>query len=172
MTQDHKRSGAATLFAALNVADGAVISMCDDRQEWLQFLRVIDQVTTIGKALHLIADNYATHKHVKVQRWLKRHPRFHVHFTPTSSSWLNMVERFFPDLTQNGSRRGVFRDLEALIMAIGDYIDRHNHKPKPSIWTAKASDMVEKVKCARRAPGYWSICLTHYTRRVATVRLS
>jgi transposase len=154
MTHDYKRNGTATLFAALNVADGTVISMCEDRhrhQEWLQFLRVIDQVTPAGKNLHLIADNYATHKHAKVQRWLKRHPRFHVHFTPTSSSWLNMVERFFRDLTQNRLRRGVFRDVEELIMAIGDYIDRHNQNPKPFIWTAKASDILEKVKRARRS---------------------
>ena len=154
MTHDYKRNGTATLFAALNVADGTVISMCDDRhrhQEWLQFLRVIDQLTPAGKALHLIADNYATHKHAKVQRWLHRHPRFHVHFTPTSSSWLNMVERFFRDLTQNRLRRGVFRDVEELIMAIGDYIDRHNQNPKPFIWTAKASDILEKVKRARRS---------------------
>jgi len=154
MTHDYKRHGTATLFAALNVADGTVISMCDDRhrhQEWLQFLRVIDQVTPEGKHLHLIADNYATHKHAKVQKWLKRHPRFHVHFTQTSSSWLNMVERFFRDLTQNRLRRGVFRDVEELIMAIGDYIDRHNENPKPFIWTAKASDILEKVKRARRS---------------------
>ena len=154
MTHDYKRHGTATLFAALNVADGTVISMCDDRhrhQEWLHFLRVIDQVTPARKALHLIADNYATHKHTKVQRWLKRHPRFHVHFTPTSTSWLNMVERFFRDLTQNRLRRGVFRDVEELIMAIGNYIDRHNENPKPFIWTAKANDILEKVKRARRS---------------------
>lgn len=154
MTHDYKRNGTATLFAALNVADGTVVSMCDDRhrhQEWLQFLRVIDYVTPAGKELHLIADNYATHKHAKVQRWLKRHPRFHVHFTPTSASWLNMVERFFRDLTQNRLRRGVFRDVEELIMAIGDYIDRHNQKPKPFIWTAKANDILEKVKRAKRS---------------------
>ncbi len=154
MTHDYKRNGTATLCAALNVADGTVISMCDDRhrhQEWLQFLRVIDDVTPAGKQLHLIADNYATHKHAKVQRWLKRHPRFHVHFTPTSSSWLNMVERFFRDLTQNRLRRGVFRDVEELITAIGDYIDRHNQNPKPFIWTAKANDILEKVKRARRS---------------------
>jgi transposase len=153
MTHDYKRNGTATLFAALNVADGSVISMCDDRhrhQEWLQFLRVIDNVMPAGKELHLIADNYATHKHAKVQRWLKRHPRFHVHFTPTSSSWLNMVERFFRDLTQKRLRRGVFRDVEELITAIGDYIDHHNKNPKPFIWTAKANDILEKVKRARR----------------------
>jgi transposase len=121
MTHDYKRNGTATLFAALNVADGTVISMCDDHhrhQEWLKFLRVIDDVTPAGKQVHLIADNYSTHKHAKVQRWLKRHPRFHVYFTPTSASWLNMVERFFRDLTQNRLRRGVFRDIEELILAI------------------------------------------------------
>jgi len=153
MTHDYKRNGTATLFAALNAADGTVISMCDDRhrhQEWLEFLRVIDNVMPAGKELHLIADNYATHKHAKVQRWLKRHPRFHVHFTPTSSSWLNMVERFFRDLTQKRLRRGVFRDVEELITAIGDYIDGHNKNPKPFIWTAKANDILEKVKRARR----------------------
>ena len=154
MTHDYKRNGTATLFAALNTLDGTVISMCDDRhrhQEWLKFLRVINDVTPRGREIHLIADNYATHKHPKVQRWLVRHPRFHVYFTPTSSSWLNMVERFFRDLTQRRLRRGVFRDVEELIMAIGDYIDKHNDKPKPFVWTAKATDILEKVKRARKA---------------------
>lgn len=154
MTHDYKRNGTATLFAALNTLDGSVIAMCDDRhrhQEWLKFLRVIDQTTPAGKDLHLIADNYATHKHAKVQRWLKRHPRFHMHFTPTSSSWLNMVERFFRDLTEKRIRRGVFRDLEDLIMAIGGYVDQHNLQPKPFIWTAKANDILEKVTRARKA---------------------
>jgi transposase len=154
MTHDYKRNGTATLFAAMNTLDGTVISMCDDQhrhQEWLKFLRVIDQVTPGGKEIHLIADNYATHKHPKVQKWLARHKRFHVYFTPTSSSWLNMVERFFRDLTQNRLRRGIFRDVEELIMAIGEYIDRHNHNPKPFVWTAKASDILEKVKRARMA---------------------
>jgi len=153
MTHDYKRNGTATLFAAMDVLDGKVISMCDDRhrhQEWLKFLRVIDYVTPPHKDLHLIVDNYATHKHPKVQRWLARHPRFHVHFTPTSSSWLNMVERFFRDLTQNRLRRGTFHDPEDLINAIEDYIEKHNQKPKPFIWTAKASDILEKVKRARR----------------------
>jgi transposase len=152
MTHDYKRNGTATLFAAMSTLDGSVISMCDDRhrhQEWLKFLRVIDQVTPGGKQIHLIADNYATHKHPKVEKWLARHPRFHVYFTPTSSSWLNMVERFFRDLTQNRLRRGIFRDVEDLILAIGDYIDKHNHNPKPFVWTAKASDILEKVKRAR-----------------------
>jgi len=154
MTHDYKRNGTATLFAALNTLDGTVISMCDDRhrhQEWLKFLRVINDLTPEVKEIHLIADNYATHKHPKVQRWLERHPRFHMHFTPTSSSWLNMVERFFRDLTEKRIRRGVFRDVEELIMAIGDYIDHHNRKPKPFIWTAKATDILEKVKRARKA---------------------
>jgi transposase len=154
MTHDYKRNGTATLFAAMNTLDGTVISMCDDRhrhQEWLKFLRVIDSVTPPGKELHLIADNYATHKHPKVQKWLARHPRFHVHFTPTSSSWLNMVERFFRDLTEQRLRRGIFRDVEDLVMAIGDYIDKHNDNPKPFVWTAKASDVLEKVKRARAA---------------------
>lgn len=154
LTHDYKRHGTATLFAALNTFDGTVISMCDDRhrhQEWLRFLRIIDQLTPSDKILHLIVDNYATHKHPKVQQWLARHPRFHVHFTPTSSSWLNMVERFFRDLTENGLRRGVFRDVEELITAIGTYIDKHNHQPKPFIWTAKAADILGKVTRARRA---------------------
>ena len=152
MTHDYKRNGTATLFAALNTVDGTVISMCDDRhrhQEWLKFLRQIDAVTPQGKDLHLIADNYATHKHPKVQKWLTRHPRFHMHFTPTSSSWLNMVERFFRDLTQNRLRRGVFHDVGELTTAITDYIAKHNHNPKPFVWTAKASDILEKVKRAR-----------------------
>ena len=152
MTHDYKRNGTATLFAAMSTLDGTVISMCDDRhrhQEWLKFLRVIDDVTPPDKELHLIADNYATHKHPKVQKWLARHPRFHVYFTPTSSSWLNMVERFFRDLTEQRLRRGIFRDVEELIMAIGDYIDKHNDNPKPFVWTAKAADVLEKVKRAR-----------------------
>jgi len=152
MTHDYKRNGTATLFAALNTLDGTVISMCDDRhrhQEWLKFLRVIDDVTPANKQIHLIADNYATHKHPKVQKWLLRHPRFHPHFTPTSSSWLNMVERFFRDLTENRLRRGIFRGVEELITAIGEYVDKHNDNPKPFVWTAKASDILEKVKRAR-----------------------
>jgi transposase len=154
LTHDYKRNGTATLFAALNAANGEVYGFCQERhrhQEWLKFLRLLDHAMPSHLDLHLIGDNYATHKHPKVQRWLARHPRFHMHFTPTSASWLNMVERFFRDLTQNRLRRGVFRDLEELIMAIGSYIDRHNENPKPFIWTARASDILEKVKRARRA---------------------
>jgi len=152
MTHDYKRNGTATLFAALDALEGQVISMCDDRhrhQEWLKFLRVIDYVVPAGKEVHMIVDNYATHKHPKVERWLRRHPRFHMHFTPTGCSWLNMVERFFRDLTENRLRRGVFRSVEELIAAIGEYIDHHNENPKPFIWTAKAADIPEKVKRAR-----------------------
>ncbi len=154
MTHDYKRNGTATLFAALDALEGKVISMCDDRhrhQEWLKFLRAIDYVVPEDKQIHLIVDNYATHKHPRVQRWLDRHPRFHMHFTPTGCSWLNMVERFFRDLTEKRLRRGAFRSVEELIMAIFDYIDHHNDNPKPFIWTAKASDILEKVKRARTA---------------------
>ena len=152
MTHDYKRNGTATLFAALDTLDGRVISMCDDRhrhQEWLRFLRIIDKLTPKEKQVHLIVDNYATHKHPLVKRWLDSRPRFHVHFTPTSCSWLNMVERFFRDLTEKKLRRGVFRNVEELLESIGDYIDNHNRQPKPFIWTAKASDILENVKRAR-----------------------
>jgi transposase len=152
MTHAYKRNGTATLFAALNTLDGRVISLCQERhrhQEWIKFLRLVDDATPANRDLHLIADNYATHKHPKVQRWLNRHPRFHMHFTPTSASWLNMVERFFRDLTAHRLRRGVFRDVLELITAIDDYVDRHNEKPKPFIWTAAATDILEKVKRAR-----------------------
>src|SRR5437763_341986 len=154
MTHDYKRNGTATLFAALSTVDGKVISLCQERhrhQEWLRFLRLLNDATPERKQLHLIVDNYATHKHPKVQRWLKRHPRFHIHFTPTSASWLNMVERFFRDLTVNRLRRGVFRDVMELVTAIDDYVDHHNQHPKPFIWTASATDILEKVKRARRA---------------------
>src|ERR1700735_4168151 len=143
-THDYKRNGTATLFAALDALEGQVISMCDDRhrhQEWLKFLRVIDYVVPTGKEVHMIVDNYATPKHPKVERWLRRHPRFHMHFTPTGCSWLNMVERFFRDLTENRLRRGVFRSVQELIEAIGEYIDHHNEHPKPFIWTTKAADI-------------------------------
>ena len=154
MTHDYKRNGTTTLFAALNTATGEVYGLCQERhrhQEWLRFLRMIDQTIAAEKQIHIICDNYSTHKHPAVQRWLGKHKRFHVHFTPTSASWLNMIERFFRDLTANRIRRGVFQDLEQLIMAIGDYIDRHNENPKPFIWTAKATDILEKVKRARAA---------------------
>ena len=154
MTHDYKRNGTTTLFAALNTANGEVYHLCQQRHrhhEWLKFLRLIDQTVEADKQIHIICDNYGTHKHERVQRWLARHKRFHTHFTPTSASWLNMIERFFRDLTENRIRRGVFQDLEQLIMAIGDYIDRHNDNPKPFIWTAKANDILEKVTRAQAA---------------------
>jgi transposase len=152
MTHDYKRHGTTTLFAALNTLDGSVMATCMERhrhQEWLKFLRLIDRQTPADKQLHLIVDNYATHKHPAVQRWAGRHKRFHFHFTPTSSSWLNMVERFFRDLTENQLRRGVFTSVEALEQSIHAYIDEHNRNPKPFIWTAKANDILEKVKRAK-----------------------
>jgi transposase len=154
MTHDYKRNGTTTLFAALNTANGEVYGLCQQKhrhQEWLRFLRMIDQTVPQNKEIYLICDNYSTHKHERVGRWLEKHKRFHVRFTPTSASWLNMVERFFRDLTQNRLRRGVFQDLEQLIMAIGEYIDGHNQNPKPFIWTAKATDILEKVTRARTA---------------------
>ena len=154
MTHDYKRNGTTTLFAALDTATGEVFGLCQEKhrhQEWLKFLRMIDETIPEEKEIYLICDNYATHKHARVQRWLQSHKRFHVRFTPTSASWLNMVEHFFRDLTQNQLKRGVFQDLEQLIMAIGNYIDQHNQKPKPFIWTAKASDILEKVTRAQTA---------------------
>ena len=146
--------GATTLFAALDTANGEVYGFCQQKhrhQEWLKFLGMIDDTVSANKEIHIICDNYSTHKHANVKLWLEQHKRFHVHFTPTSSSWLNMVERFFRDLTQNQIRRGIFKDLEQLIMTIGDYIDGHNKNPKPFIWTAKATDILEKVTRAQTA---------------------
>jgi transposase len=154
MTHDYKRHGTTTLFAALNTLDGTVIGTCMKQhrhEEWLQFLRLIDRQTPPGKDLHLIADNYATHKHADVRSWLARHPRFHVHFTPTSASWANMVERFFRDITDQRLRRGVFHSVAELQQAIEEYRHQHNQQPKPFIWTARASDILEKVKRGRTA---------------------
>ena len=139
MTHDYKRNGTTTLFAALNVAEGKLIGTCMDRhrlQEWIKFLRQIDQQTPADLDLHLIADNYSTHKHPKVQSWLKRHRRFHMHFIPTSSSWLNMVERWFREITDKRIRRGVFRSVPELIDAIMGYIAEHNQNPEAYQWTA------------------------------------
>jgi transposase len=154
MTHDYKRHGTTTLFAALNTVDGNVLGTCMSRhrhQEWLRFLRLIDQHTPADKKLHLIVDNYGTHKHPKVQRWAARHQRFHFHFTPTSSSWLNMVERFFRDLTEKKIRRGAFTSVQDLEHAIQTYIEHHNRAPKPFIWTATAHDILEKVMRAQAA---------------------
>jgi transposase len=154
MTHDYKRHGTTTLFAALNTIDGSVLATCMRRHrhiEWLKFLRLIDRSVDAGKEVHIIADNYATHKHPAVQRWLARHPRFQTHFTPTGSSWLNMVERFFRDLTVNRLRRGVFTSVPDLELALHDYVRVHNRDPKPFIWTARATDILEKVTRARAA---------------------
>jgi transposase len=115
----------------------------------LKFLRTIDREVPKGLAVHLILDNYATHKHPDVQRWLGRHKRFHVHFTPTSSSWLNLVERWFRELTDKALRRGSFNSVPALIAAIEEYLDAHNHDPKPFVWTATAESILEKVRRGR-----------------------
>ena len=152
LTHDYKRNGTTTLFAALNVAEGNVLAACKQRhrhQEWIDFLKQIDEGTPDDVDLHLIADNYATHKHPQVQRWLARHPRFHMHFTPTSSSWLNVIERWFRDITDKRIRRGCFSSVAELEAAINDYIAVHNAHPKPFIWTAKANDILAKVTRAR-----------------------
>lgn len=153
MTHDYKRNGTTTLFAALNTLNGSVIETCMPKhrhQEWIRFLNLIKRNTPTDKTIHIICDNYATHKHAKVATWLKRNKRFHVHFTPTSASWLNMVERFFRDISERRLRCGVFRSVPELVQAITDYVARHNDYPKPFIWTATASDILEKVKRARK----------------------
>ena len=152
MTHDYVRNGTTTLFAALNVAEGKLIGTCMKRhrhQEWIQFLNQIDQQTPGELDLHLIADNYATHKHPKVKSWLKRHSRFHMHFIPTSSSWLNLVERWFREITDKRIRRGIFHNVPELIDAIMAYIAEHNENPESFQWTAKAEDILEKVRRAR-----------------------
>jgi transposase len=154
LTHDYKRNGTTTLFAAIELAEGKIISDCLPRhrhQEWIKFLKKIDAETPPELDLHLIVDNYATHKHPKVLSWLKRHPRFHQHFTPTSSSWLNVIERWFRDLTQNRIRNGVFRSVAELEQAIRDYIDHHNAHLKSFVWTKKAADILQKVARARKA---------------------
>jgi transposase len=153
MTHDYKRHGTTTLFAALNTLDGSVIARCEQRHrhiEWLDFLRQIDRETPRDKTLHLICDNYATHKHPKIKQWLHQHPRFTMHFTPTSASWLNMVERFFRDITAERLRGGVLRCVPELIGAIKEYIAVHNKDPKPFVWTASANDILQKVIRANR----------------------
>ena len=152
ITHDYKRNGTTTLFAAIELGHGQVIATCMKRhrhQEWIKFLRMIDEQTPKDLDLHLIVDNYATHKHEQVKRWLKRHPRFHVHFIPTSSSWLNIVEGFFRNLDQKRLGRGVFQNVPGLIKAISDYIEEHNRDPRPIVWTAAADSILEKVGRAR-----------------------
>jgi transposase len=154
MTHDYKRNGTTTLFAALNVLTGLVIGQCLPRHrhtEFLKFLRTIDREVPKGMAIHMILDNYGTHKHENVQKWLAKHPRFHLHFIPTSSSWLNLVERWFREITDKAIRRGVFPSVPDLIAAIEDYLKANNADPKPFVWTATAEEILEKVRRGRAA---------------------
>ena len=154
MTHDYKRNGTTTLFAALDVLTGKVIGQClpqHTNNELLHFLKKIDREVPKGLAVHVITDNYGTRGHDNVQAWLAKHPRFHFHFTPTSSSWLNLVERWFRELTQKAIRRGVFRSVPDLVAAIYAYLDAHNADPKPFVWTASAQEILEKVRRGRVA---------------------
>jgi transposase len=147
-TYDYMRHGTTTLFAALNMIDGKVIGDCMPRhrhQEFIRFLQIINVKTPLDLELHLIVDNYGAHKHQRVQLWLKRHPRFHLHFTPTSSSWLNMVERWFREITDKRIRRGSFKNVRHLIMAIKQYIDTHNQNPRVFIWSASDDKIMAKI---------------------------
>jgi transposase len=152
MTHDYKRNGTTTLFAAIDMAEGHLIAECMSRhrhQEWIKFLKLIDAQTPPDLDLHVIVANYATHKHPKVKSWLKRHPRFHMHFIPTSSSWLNLIERWFREITDKRLRRGTFRSVEQLIEAIMAFIRNHNEHPRAFVWTAKVDTILEKVRRAR-----------------------
>lgn len=152
MTHDYKRNGTTTLFAALNILDGKVVGECHTRhrhQEWLRFLRRLDREFPSRLKLHLVMDNYGTHKEPHVQRWLKKHPRFVCHFVPTSSSWLNLVERWFRELTDKAIRRGSFVSVPDLKRAIDEFLTVWNDDPKPFIWTATVEEMIEKIGRAR-----------------------
>ncbi|MEJ2123039.1 MAG: IS630 family transposase [Alphaproteobacteria bacterium] len=152
MTHDYKRNGTTTLFAALDVKSGFVVGDCQPRhraKEFLKFLRKIDRATKKSLDLHLVLDNYGTHKTPDVKAWLARHPRFHLHFTPTGASWMNLVERFFAEITTKRIRRGVFRSVGELEDAIRDYLDRHNADPKPFIWTKSAETILARERRAK-----------------------
>jgi len=152
MTHDYKRNGTTTLFAALDVLTGAVIAQCLPRhrhREFLQFLKTIDRQVPKGLQVHLILDNYATHNHPNVRAWLKKHPRFKLHFTPTSSSWVNMVEIFFGQLTDKAIRRGIFHSVPDLIDAIEAYLATHNKNPRPFLWTRTTEQILDKVRRGR-----------------------
>ena len=154
MTHDYKRHGTTTLFAALDVLTGKVIGECHPRHrngEFLKFLRMIDLEVPRSLQVHLILDNYGSHKYAKVLKWLEGHPRFHMHFVPTSSSWLNLVERWFGMLTDKAVRRGVFHSVPQLVAAIEAFLSAHNDDPKPLVWTAKAADIIAKVRRGRAA---------------------
>ncbi len=152
-THDYKRNGTTTLFAALSMLDGKIIGDCMPRhrhQEFIRFLKKIDDETPRNLALHLIVDNYGTHKHDRVKSWLKRHPRFHLHFIPTSSSWVNMVERWFREITDKRIRRGTFKNVPVLIEAIYKFIDNHNQNPKVFIWSAPVERILEKISKVKK----------------------
>ena len=152
MTHDYKRNGTTTLFAALNILDGKVVGECHTRhrhQEWLRFLRRLDREFPSRLKLHLVMDNYGTHKEPHVQRWLKKHPRFVCHFVPTSSSWLNLVERWFRELTDKAIRRGSFVSVPDLKRAIDEFLTAWNEDPRPFIWTASVEQIIEKIGRAR-----------------------
>lgn len=154
MTHDYVRHGTVTLFAALEQLTGKLITRteaCHTHVEWLRFLKQIDRETPTELALHLIADNYATHKHPKVRAWLARHPRFTMHFTPTSSSWLNMVERFFADLTGDVIRAGSFTSVHDLVRDINTYLAARNAAPRPYVWKAAGAEILAKIERARMA---------------------
>ncbi len=156
MTHDYKRNGTTTLFAALSMIDGKVIGDCMPRhrhQEFIRFLDKIDAETVPELDLHLIIDNYATHKHPRVKSWLRRHPRFHLHFIPTSSSWLNMVERWFREITDKRIRRGSFASVPELITAIEAYLAGHNQNPRIFTWTASAERILAKVAKSKEVLG-------------------
>ena len=153
MTHDYKRHGTTTLFAALEVLQGKVIGQCYSRhrhQEFLKFLQRLDEEFPGDVPLHLILDNYGTHKQPKVQGWLKRHPRFVPHFVPTSSSWLNLVERWFGELTSKRVRRGTFRSVADLVQAIEEYLSTRNENPQPFVWTATVESIMEKLSRCRQ----------------------
>lgn len=153
-THDYERHGTTTLFAALNILDGTVIGSCLPRHrhgEFLKFLERIDDSTPRRREIHLILDNYGTHTHPKVQQWFAEHPRYHLHFTPTSASWLNLVERWFAEITRKRIRRGTFTSVPALITAIRDYVRVYNHNPTPFTWTAKPSAIMRKIQHCKEA---------------------
>jgi transposase len=153
-THDYRRHGTTTLFAALNTLDGTVIGDCMSRhrhQEFIRFLQIINVKTPTDLTLHLIVDNYGTHKHPRVKAWLERHPRFHLHFTPTSSSWVNLVERWFSEITEKRIRRGSFKNLNELIRAIRKYIDSHNQNPRVFTWTASVKSIMTKISKCKEA---------------------
>jgi transposase len=160
-THDYIRHGTITLFAALSYLEGRLISRTEEKHthiEWLRFLKQIHRETPKDMDVHIIADNYATHKHPKVKAWLEKHPRFHMHFTPTSSSWMNLVERFFRDISEDCIREGSFESVGELVKAINAYLDNRNSQPKPYRWKAKGADILAKIHRARLALHNTELC--------------